>query len=140
MTTRHRLAVIPLTLAVVSLAGAAGCAPPNLLLEGIGAEGGPYTTNAFVAAGQQNMLEARIINRGGQGSSSPVLTFAELFCLAIDPDYSPDDLEGLGAGASHTFAIGFTPDGCTTTTIVDWFLEADGQQFRGTFNLHLEHQ
>lgn len=140
MTPSHHLAAISFTVAIASLCGAAGCAPPDLLLEGVGAEGGPYSTNAFVAAGQANMLEARIVNRGGQGTSSPVLTFAELFCLAIDARYSPEDLDGLGAGASHVFAIGFTPDGCTTTTIVDWFLEADGQEFRGTFNLHLDQE
>lgn len=127
-----------MSLSVVPLAGAAGCSPPMLLVEGVGDQGGPYSTNAIIPADQQTALEGRMVNRGGQGTSSPWLTFAELSCLAIDCAYSPDDLDGLAAGAGHSFAIGFTPTGCGTTTIVDWFLEADGEEYRGTFNLHLQ--
>lgn len=142
--TSHRRASISwscsLCSAVLSIVGAAACAPPNLRLEGVGEVGGPYSGNAFIAPDQQTTLEGRIVNRGGLGASSPTLTFAELSCLAIDCAYSPDDIDGLAAGAGHAFAIAFTPTGCSTTTIVDWFLEADGQESRGTFDLHLQQQ
>ena len=57
---------------------------------------------------------------------------------SLEADYVPDDVDGVSAGEAILFPLAITPTGCDIATIVDWFLEADGLKFRGTFNVNLE--
>jgi hypothetical protein len=120
---------------LVVAATACGPPEPSHLVLSVGATGGPYGKDVFVDVGVATDIEAEIVNDGASAAVAPQLTFSELACLTIVPDFDVDRVE---PGARATFGVNVTGErDCHVTTIVDWFLDTDDASSRGTFNVIL---
>jgi hypothetical protein len=109
--------------------------PAQLLLDGVGPAGGPYTKDVRVVPDEPTAFEGRFVNEGG-AADAPSLSFADLACMTIEHDFAADRVE---PGADLVFPLTVTASTeCRVQTIVDWFVDCADGSSRGTFNVVLD--
>jgi hypothetical protein len=111
--------------------------PPELLVNGIGPPGGPYSFDATTPRAPST-LELQIENVGKSTARDLRFETTQTVCLHLTDEFKNAEIRELSPGQQATFFAHVDPEQtCDTPVIIDWFLNASGRGWRGTLNLNI---